>query len=215
MLSLCLLSLLAPSDAVGQPFKEPTSSFTLPDGVKLTQVANLTEMNGYLFFTAHHPDYGVELWRTDGTSEGTKLVKDINVRSRESGKGPTFSSNPRYLTVLPGNPNLLVFAADDGIHGEELWVSNGELGAEGTVLLKDINPTGQSVEKGAGGFGSSPHELTVVNGAIYFLATDGENGMRLWRTDGTRTGTKPAESISGVHAARIGKAAAEGAGRQP
>src|SRR5437867_3665227 len=38
----------------------------------------LINVNGTLFFTAVHPDTGRELWKSDGTPEGTVLVKDIN-----------------------------------------------------------------------------------------------------------------------------------------
>ena len=44
-------------------------------------------------------------------------------------------SSPRELTAVNGT---LFFSADDGVHGEELWKSDGT--AEGTVLVKDIFP---------------------------------------------------------------------------
>ena len=34
----------------------------------------------------------------------------------------------------------MYFAADDGVNGEELWVTDGTGG--GTQLVKDINPAG-------------------------------------------------------------------------
>jgi len=37
----------------------------------------LTDINGTLFFAADDGTTGIELWRSDGTPEGTKLVKDI------------------------------------------------------------------------------------------------------------------------------------------
>ncbi len=33
--------------------------------------------NGVMLFTPYHPDFGLELWKSDGTDEGTVLVKDI------------------------------------------------------------------------------------------------------------------------------------------
>src|SRR2546426_601592 len=55
------------------------------------------------------------------------LVKDIRPGSDSSGLGE--------LTNVNGT---LFFDADDGIHGRELWKSDGT--AAGTVLVKDINP---------------------------------------------------------------------------
>src|SRR5262249_26578749 len=80
-------------------------------------------------------------------------------------------SNPNSLQVIGG---LAYFVADDGVHGLELWATDGT--ADGTVLMADANP----------GAGSSypDNSLVQVNGAIYFVASDGvENG--LWTTLGT------------------------------
>ena len=73
---------------------------------------------------------GRELWKTDGTSDGTVCVKDINPGSD--------SSDPLdALTVAGGT---LFFRANDGTHGNELWKSDGT--EDGTVLVKDISSGG-------------------------------------------------------------------------
>jgi ELWxxDGT repeat protein len=38
----------------------------------------LTNVGGTLFFAADDGTHGNELWRSDGTGAGTRLVKDIN-----------------------------------------------------------------------------------------------------------------------------------------
>jgi ELWxxDGT repeat protein len=53
---------------------------------------------------------GNELWRSDGTTAGTKLVRDIKPGAKGSGT--------RNLTNVGGT---LFFDADDGRHGTELW----------------------------------------------------------------------------------------------
>ncbi len=39
--------------------------------------SNFVEVNGTVFFTATTPNEGTELWKSDGTSAGTVLVRDI------------------------------------------------------------------------------------------------------------------------------------------
>jgi ELWxxDGT repeat protein len=71
----------------------------------------LVNLNGTVYFAANDGTDGVELWQSDGTMAGTKLVQDINPGSA--------SSFPAWLTVLNGQ---ILFSANDGTHGQELWL---------------------------------------------------------------------------------------------
>jgi ELWxxDGT repeat protein len=95
------------------------------------------------------------------------LVADINPGEP--------NSSPLFLGGFAGN---LVFSADDGVHGVEMWKSNGT--TAGTVLLKDITP---------GSGSASPLNAVEVNGTLFFTANDGVTGTELWKTDGTPAGT--------------------------
>ncbi|MEI7586119.1 hypothetical protein, partial [Runella sp.] len=59
---------------------------------------------------------GTELWITDGTSGGTKIIKNI-----APGGVPVtdYPKNPRPLQ------DGILFTANDGVSGNELWISDG------------------------------------------------------------------------------------------
>jgi ELWxxDGT repeat protein len=149
----------------------------------------LTNVNGTLFFGADDGAHGFELWKSDGSSAGTTLVKDIN---------PSGSSITSPLTQGPFLTNVngtLFLTADDGTHGFELWKSDGS--AAGTVLVKDVWP---------GERDSVPSFLTNVRGTLFFEAKDGRHGWELWKSDGTAAGTglvsdigsDPSEEVTNV-----------------
>ncbi|MGL5890232.1 MAG: T9SS type A sorting domain-containing protein, partial [Bacteroidia bacterium] len=113
------------------------------------------------------PADGVELWRTDGTTAGTVLVKDINPSSASSNISSLFVFN-----------NKLFFSASNGNSaiGDELWISDGT--NSGTNLLADIIP---------GSASSVPREFIALGNQVYFIATGA--GDTLYQTDGTLAST--------------------------
>lgn len=124
-------------------------------------------VNGKLYFAANDDVHGNELWESDGTPEGTKIVKDILPGSE--------SSDPRDLILF--NNNLFFTAIGSG-SDRELWKSDGT--ESGTVIVKDINP---------GPTAGYPMKLIVFNNVLYFCAIDGVHGEELWQTNGTEVGT--------------------------
>jgi ELWxxDGT repeat protein len=108
--------------------------------------------------------HGHELWKSDGTAAGTVMVKDINTNLRTIANPGTADASPTELEGFNGN---VYFSANDGIHGKELWTSDGT--AAGTVLVEDINPGPEGgVET------TSPGALTAALGTVFFSANDGD-----------------------------------------
>jgi ELWxxDGT repeat protein len=101
---------------------------------------------------------------------------------------PQYPLYPENLTVANGK---LFFSADDGIHGKELWTSDGT--AVGTSLVVDLyqgegipfvigkgGPTQNYPGLVPQGNDASPRDLVFVDNVLYFTATDG-SGRKLWQ----------------------------------
>lgn len=134
----------------------------------------LIEFNGFLFFAKDNGISGIELWKTDGTSGGTQLVKDINPG--------VASSSPRHFAAAG---STLFFFASDATHGEELWKTDGT--EAGTQLVKDTNP-------GPGGV--FLFDKKVIGSTIYFTSGTSSTGTELWKSDGTEAGTLMVKDIA-------------------
>lgn len=128
-----------------------------------------TVSSKYAFFSLNDGVHGEELWRTDGTEQGTVLLKDIYAGGR--------SSNISSAAVLD---DKLFFRAENSDYGSEPWISDGS--AEGTSLIKDIV---------AGRSNSSPFNFTKAAGKKFFTAASPLNSSysNLYSTDGTSEGT--------------------------
>lgn len=135
--------------------------------------------NNEIYFLATDGPHGVEVWKTDGTAAGTVMLKDIHP-GYQGYFDPQF--NYPYFTELDG---ALFFAANDGVHGFELWKTDGTEG--GTVMVKDISADGT--------YGSNPEHLINFNGTLIFTARDDVYGYEIYKSDGTEAGTELIKDI--------------------
>lgn len=158
------------------------------DSLKESPTDLMANLNGQLVFSASDGFLGKELWRSNGTSAGTFLIKDIYAGSGDS--NPTAQQHPlpeRRNLILNG---VLYFGADDGNFGGELWRTDGSL--TGTYLVRDINAGAASGLIGNQLIGA------VYQSKIYFAASNGANSfnVELWCSDGTPLGTKLKQDIN-------------------
>ncbi|MSW49288.1 MAG: hypothetical protein F2817_00180, partial [Actinobacteria bacterium] len=123
--------------------------------------------SGELLFVAYDradTAAGYQLFRSDGTTAGTKRVfTDAGVL--------------RDAYELTRIGDRVIFRGTGASHGNELWTSDGT--ADGTTLLKDIRPGGDSY----------PQNIVKSEDGAYFRAYTGTT-HDVWKTDGTAAGTR-------------------------
>jgi ELWxxDGT repeat protein len=123
-----------------------------------------------MYFFQDDGIHGRELWRTDGTPLGTFMIRDLCPGS--------CGSRYSLIEVMAPLGDRLLFSANDGVHGLELWVTDGT--AVGTNLVADIQP---------GFFSSQIRAMEPAAGQVYLVAESVEGQGALWRSDGTPKGT--------------------------
>ncbi|WP_375771501.1 hypothetical protein NR798_11530 [Archangium gephyra] len=149
----------------------PVKEFPAPPSpASAVPVSELTRVDTRLFFVAGDEAHGGELWVSDGSSGGTRLVKDIT-----PGRGDSLAYN---LTAV--GKTLVFFrfvpGTGDAPGSTELWRSDGT--AAGTVRVRDMGPDSSLI-----------YSQVLVGGSLFFVFTDPEHGSELWKTDGTEAGT--------------------------
>lgn len=176
----------------------------IPGTLDDTYIPEMKVINGYLYFT--DLDHG--LLRTDGTKSGTIVIEEpgtffywdytptqggfyyraenwkdnrtqtIRKTTGQAGASVTITSSFVSISNLIEINGLLYFIGDDGVHGKEIWRTDGTLA--GTFMTKDIGKVNET---------GGPRHLTACNGMLFFSMDDGVHGREIWRTDGTETGT--------------------------
>ncbi len=122
-----------------------------------TQINSPVIINGKLFFSTYINNSS-EVWVTDGTSNGTYQIKKINISG---------NSNVQNLFSFE---NKIYFTANDGIHGDELWRTDGT--EAGTEIVMDFYFGTQS------GILGKPISF---NDEIIFLGNKSTSSIGLWK----------------------------------
>lgn len=137
-----------------------------------SDIQSYVTTSSMLYFSAADIN-GYELWKSDGTSANTVMVKDINVGG---------SSQPQAFGIVGSQ---VFFKADDGTNGPELWTSNGL--SAGTMMLQ--------IGTGLTNSGNVDY-VTKSGNNLFFMADDGVNGYELWTSDGTASGSELVKDLN-------------------
>lgn len=152
-----------------------------------------------------------ELWKSDGTEAGTVMLKRFDERGYTEGISITTDQYEARNRSLSGNE--MYFHGYTGSNGRKIWKTDGT--AAGTVLVADksanaftrlnsdvyfisdfklwkINGTTGSIEMidVPNIFMVSTMRMATFKNRIYFMGWDEANGVELWSSDGTPSGTK-------------------------
>lgn len=131
---------------------------------------NFAEKDGNIYFFGSDANSGKELWKSDGTVEGTSLVKDLTQYGSSAINGNEYVYNINGKIVFP--------ATSEYNYG--LWSTDGT----NAGTLKFFNLVGS-------GFSFAPFENSGNDKLIF------KNNGQFWISDGTESGTKATETAAG------------------
>ncbi len=166
---------------------EPAGAEFVPAWIG-SPIALGTYVSSQTLFVLYDQTVGQQLWVTDGTTGGTSVVQNLRtgpgIKSYATNAFPIITSGSQFLTQ--------VFATDDGVHGQQVWSSDGT--AAGTHLLLAVpsvaDPTGPDHDPVIVGYGLANGTLDTQR--VYFSL---EDGQELVSTDGTVAGTSIVEPL--------------------
>ena len=183
------------------------------------QAPELIAFNGKVAFNGNDGLSGVEPWETDGTAAGTMEIAQLNSTITNGA-----DIENRQIVTIDGES---YFDANDGLHGEALWKSDGTAagtsmvtdlrandlvsvagtlffdawdGTESNLYKTDGTPAGTTLVFSGGRQFDGPTDLTAVGGSLYFIEVSQYQTDALYVTDGTTAGTRELTDIPNMPA---------------
>jgi len=159
------------------------------------------QMDGVTYYTAYTANLRRQLWRTDGSSSGTRmLTSDPSLNWRTNG------SNQYEIpaSIVPMNGNLYLFTAKEVSGGDNQFnLVRSDLSGNLTPLavsdpLTSVHLTSLLSSSSNSTFGDAARQKMVVFGNhLYFAFSDYQHGIELWKSDGTAAGTAMLKDLTG------------------
>jgi ELWxxDGT repeat protein len=155
----------------------PGGTVPITDTIKYIGYGSV--LNNKFIFRGISPNCGKEIFITDGTAAGTKLIKDINPG--------TANSQPSATTMAVLN-NYVYFAAVTSTLGCELWKTDGT--AANTTNVKDI------VAGTGSGIDTTSFSMVSNGTNLLFDGHTATEGNELWISGGTSATTSLLKDIN-------------------
>ncbi len=177
---------------------DPQDSFVcLPD--------QLIGLGSLLYFQAYDKDHGCDLWRSDGTTDGTKLALDVAGADNNS-LGALIVTSDQLFLIQFKYTDPVTFKADllriDATEAEPIpLLENANIAEYGYGTIDDtlyfyVTDDGAGKSAAAGTWISDgtvegtrraadqqERDVTVFNGKFYFIDTTPEGQQALWVSD--------------------------------
>ena len=128
----------------------------------INRAKHLTLVDNKIFYVGTY-EFDTELWVYDTLENTSRRVKDINTSG---------DSLKRIDNTLTPFKSKLLFVAEDELHGEELWITNGQEG--GTYRLTDLKE---------GVTDSDVDEITILGDKVIFRSDSDDHGIELFVWD--------------------------------
>lgn len=169
-----ILYFSAPYDGLWRSMGTPSTTLKLKD---FRSVEFIGKGGGRAIFYVVTATGAHELWRSTGSINSTAKLKGI----RQGGwaqRGPRTTVN-----------DIFYFVADDGVHGSEIWRSNGT--TSGTYLMQDLRT-------------NDPNSWDILsmaahNDTLYFSAKGNSGQNVLYKSSGTGAGTSPIKEVGSIY----------------